>query len=177
MKRILFLLIIIFLSSRVYSQSGWQRTFFYNANEITSISKIDSTNIIAFTYDNNTCLRSSNSGLDWITYKCFDTICTIHDSKFTDSNTGWCVGEKNDLSGIIYKTTNGGFNWTRIHLDTFFWGWWCSNFINSRRKPNAETNQRTHDGGEQNNCAEKRNRECFLRDNLIVIFRWHKKTG
>ena len=131
MKRILFLLIIIFLSSRVYSQSGWQRTFFYNANEITSISKIDSTNIIAFTYDNNTCLRSSNSGLDWITYKCFDTICTIHDSKFTDYNTGWCVGEKNDLSGIIYKTTNGGFNWTRIHLDTFFWGWWCSNFINS----------------------------------------------
>lgn len=132
MKRIIFLLIIIILlTCRGYSQSGWQSTFFYNAEEITSISKIDSTNIIAFTYYNNTCIRSSNSGLNWITYKCFDTICTIRDSKFTDSNTGWCVGEKSDLSGVIYKTTDRGFNWTRIHLDSFFWGWWCLNFINS----------------------------------------------
>ena len=102
-----------------------------NPYQILSITKVDSNNTIAFTEKSNRCLRSSDNGVTWKMQTCFDTICTIYDSKFIDSKIGWCVGGKENFQNIIYKTTDGGLNWTRIHLGFPFSTLLCVDFINS----------------------------------------------
>jgi photosystem II stability/assembly factor-like uncharacterized protein len=58
---------------------------------------------------NNRVFRTTDGGNDW------DTVSTITGGsviKFINSNTGWCGGSLPVTNqSVIYKTTNGGFNW------------------------------------------------------------------
>ncbi|GEM_PF-280011 len=47
-----------------------------------------------------------NCQIGWSTQNS-NTQLNLHDLKFIDNNTGWCVGQ----NGLIIKTTNGGLNW------------------------------------------------------------------
>jgi photosystem II stability/assembly factor-like uncharacterized protein len=51
-------------------------------------------------------LHTNNAGTDWIV-QITDTIQPFNDITFTDSNTGWIVGD----SGTILHTANGGESW------------------------------------------------------------------
>src|SRR5678815_4903327 len=52
---------------------------------------------------------------------------------FTDANTGWVCGSLGTVgSGAVYRTTNGGVNWT-IQSSVFTGGknLWAIDFVNS----------------------------------------------
>lgn len=59
--------------------------------------------------------RTINSGLNWQVLSRYDSNFVTNDMKFLDFNTGFICGSSffgNEGHSLIYKTTNGGFNWT-----------------------------------------------------------------
>ena len=58
-------------------------------------------------YDHRVILRTTNSGIDWITQIDEDGF-PPHSVCFTDSNNGWVVS----TLGTILRTTNGGTTWS-----------------------------------------------------------------
>ena len=76
--------------------------------------------------DNSKILKTTNGGESWITqdYLYGDyTQRELNSFSFVSSDVGYCCGDFEDNSdylhsGIVYKTTNGGNNWTLIKRDT-----------------------------------------------------------
>jgi photosystem II stability/assembly factor-like uncharacterized protein len=106
------ILIILILSNISISQTGWIRqngntdkiledVFFVNAN--TGWIVTDSTQI----------MKTTDSGLTWVrqTLPFYTPLLAVF---FINENTGWAGGGYHFFvhSGYLYKTTNGGINWT-----------------------------------------------------------------
>jgi photosystem II stability/assembly factor-like uncharacterized protein len=127
-KKIFLITLLIFLAyiSNIYSQSSWVSTFFNNTSSFFKIVKRDNLNYLAFGNGSKYFYKSSDAGNNWssiIEYS-IDSIISVFDGQFVNSQTGWIVGQSSQTSnGVIYKTTNGGFNW--IMLNTGFDNWIC----------------------------------------------------
>ena len=58
---------------------------------------------------------TNNGGLNWIRTNSdsnFVSTFPVRTIKFLNSNTGYAAGGYFDVSGVIWRTTDGGFNWT-----------------------------------------------------------------
>lgn len=66
-----------------------------------------STGWISIPFHKDTIYRTTNWGLNWISYSTGDTN-SMTSLYFINQNTGWGVGRK----GVIKKTSNGGLNWS-----------------------------------------------------------------
>lgn len=68
---------------------------------------------------NSRVLKTSDGGLYWQTLY-VEPLIRLNKMEFLDSNTGFICGDVSDsnmivsLYGVIYKTTNGGNNWSKI---------------------------------------------------------------
>lgn len=63
-------------------------------------------------------LRSVNNGESWDTLWC-DLPYELKTISFVDDQIGWMAGEQNR----IYKTTDGGLNWSLQYVDSLFQNW------------------------------------------------------
>lgn len=58
-------------------------------------------------------MHTTNSGVNWSITPYWDSTETVTSIYFIDTLNGWLAG----FQGIIYKTSNGGINWTRDMVD------------------------------------------------------------
>lgn len=64
---------------------------------------------------NRTVYKTANFGSDWDSISFIPSFpIWLYCIEFSDSLTGWIGGEQ----GVVYKTTNGGFNWTLQNSNT-----------------------------------------------------------
>jgi photosystem II stability/assembly factor-like uncharacterized protein len=64
-------------------------------------------------------VKTTDGGLTWITQDIlYDTYRTLVSFNFVSPQIGYCSGHIENESGLVYKTTNGGNNWTIIKRDT-----------------------------------------------------------
>ncbi len=117
-KKLVLIFLVIFLTSgNLFAQSGWQKIFFSNSSGISKIVKRDSLNYFGFCNNSQYFFKSTNAGENWISQQDFkfDKVYSISDGIFVNSNTGWAVGNFDvypfPVSGVILRTTDGGFNW------------------------------------------------------------------
>ncbi len=72
--------------------------------------------------NNGTFLKTTDGGASWESTGDLPSDETFRGVYFTDTSNGWAVGYEVDISfnliGKIYKTTNGGTNWTSEYSDT-----------------------------------------------------------
>lgn len=107
MKTFIFILLITFASSSLFSQQGWLPQVSGTANNLNSIYFISETT--GFTVGNSgTILKTTNSGINWIPQTVSSS--TLYSVFFIDASTGWTVGTNGTL-GTIFKSTNSGINW------------------------------------------------------------------
>lgn len=133
---VLKLTFLVFVTSNIYSQSGWYNTFYHDYAAITCMAERDSMNFFCFSvnsYINNTYLWSTDGGNTWLSYKLSDSICQIRGCAFINPVTGWAVGYSTATGpafGVMYKTTDGGINWIKQQCDTSIRSCWTIKFIN-----------------------------------------------
>ena len=115
------------------------------SNGICGISIVDSVTAFAVGryYRPARLLKTTDKGITW-TSIVPDTslVSSLVDCKFRDANTGFIVGgyslgiaNSRFLSGraVILKTTNGGLNFTRVHITSYDSAWcWKIQFVNTK---------------------------------------------
>jgi photosystem II stability/assembly factor-like uncharacterized protein len=75
-------------------------------------------------------LKTTDGGLTWITQDIlYNTYRRLVSFNFVSPQIGYCSGYIENESGLVYKTTNGGNNWTLIKRDTLT-RFYSSFFIN-----------------------------------------------
>ncbi len=69
-----------------------------------------------FFYAGTMVLRTSNGGLNWTGSRYPDSTLVFNTIYFLDSLNGYLSG----YSGVIYKTTDAGANWSNCYIDTSY---------------------------------------------------------
>lgn len=112
------ILLFLFTSPVLYSQSGWVQQSSGTTGNLNKIFFINSsTGWIAG--DSGIILNTTNGGSVW-QRQISNTNKTLHSIAFKNKDTGWAAGgirDNNPLCQdliIILKTTNGGTNWVAI---------------------------------------------------------------
>ena len=111
MKKLIFLLTaVLIVSAPLYSQWVLQSTPTTNALEAIFVVNA---NVIYAAGDNETIIKTTNGGSNWILLRENSAGKDYLDIHFFNENTGIAVGGIYSLSrvGLISKTTNGGLNW------------------------------------------------------------------
>lgn len=107
MKTNLLMILVMTLSSQLFSQQGWQYQnsdlYSNQYGDICALNK-DTVFIIA---NEGTFLKTYNGGTDWIEQNT-SFLESFYDLSFIDSDTGYAVGQ----NGTIIKTIDGGLIWT-----------------------------------------------------------------
>lgn len=115
MKRLVFTLIVVFICSVSYSQSGWYQV--YNSSAGRSIHSIqftsENTGYASIWVYSGTgyggLLKTTNGGDNWVNLM---PAGNVWDFCFLDNNTGYIDFMKTNWNNDhIFKTTNGGINW------------------------------------------------------------------
>ena len=114
-RGLLFFLFIIFISVGTYSQwtqqvSGTQEnlhTVYFINNSVGFLGS----NIFTPPLIGGEIIRTSNGGDNWQRVL-LDTNFRVEGFYFFDQNTGFAVGGSYSMVGYIYKTINGGLNWS-----------------------------------------------------------------
>lgn len=88
----------------------WSAQTSNTTNRLNSVCFSDSINGNAFG-DSGTRLSTSNGGITWTASKVMNN--HINSAYFVNANKGWAVTESNSDTTTIYKTTNGGLNWSK----------------------------------------------------------------
>ena len=110
--------------------SNWQEIIVPVGNEAANFNRLSIINdSIIYTQgvQNNKIYKSYNFGNTW------DSVARVFGADdsytlcFPNELTGWCAGS----FGLMYKTTNGGYNWQQVDLSNFntayFRGFWFKN--------------------------------------------------
>jgi photosystem II stability/assembly factor-like uncharacterized protein len=113
-RKIFFLLIILFISKNIYSQSSWfWQQPLPQGNSLCAINFADSNNGVAIgAY--GTIVRTTDCGETWyllnnIVKNNLYSVC------FTGNNDGFICGS----SGLLLKTRNAGASWSKINIDVY----------------------------------------------------------
>jgi photosystem II stability/assembly factor-like uncharacterized protein len=109
MKKLFFLICFLFLEANVFGQ--W---FFLDSipgPDLYSCYFINSNIGYAVGLGGN-IRKTTNGGINWVD-QCVTT-CSLWSVFFTDSLTGYVVGDSCQFSTKIYKTIDGGTNWNSI---------------------------------------------------------------
>jgi len=121
MKKLL-MFIFVFLSILSASiKAQWVQQYSGNPSILFTTNFVDENNGFA-AGDNETFLRTTNGGTDWVVLHQGGSTDFHADMFFRDSQTGWTVlgGWSPFRHGYILKTTNGGDTWiTQLYLDDF----------------------------------------------------------
>ncbi|MBS1518973.1 MAG: T9SS type A sorting domain-containing protein [Bacteroidetes bacterium] len=64
---------------------------------------------------NNSVYRTTNFGTTWDSITVVQGIDDSYCIKFSSLNTGWCAG----TFGKMFKTINGGYNWSEVNLSMY----------------------------------------------------------
>lgn len=111
MKKLITVILTLFVASGALSQSGWYRiNSGVSANLNCVFFPSSSTGNIGYIAgDSGVILKTTNAGSNWysVTADSNNNFKTIH---FINSFTGWAAGGSN-ISVIVYRTTNGGNTW------------------------------------------------------------------
>lgn len=103
MKKVIFLLLVVFIYSSLHSQWIQQQTgISQNLNDICFINA----NTGIAVGSNGMMIRTTNGGLNWINVP-LTTSQNVFSSCFPSITTGYISG----YSGFVIKTTNSGINW------------------------------------------------------------------
>jgi photosystem II stability/assembly factor-like uncharacterized protein len=107
MKTNLLMILVMTLSSQLFSQQGWQYQnpdlYSNQYGDICALNK-DTVFIIA---DEGVFLKTYDGGTNWIEQNT-GYLESFYDLSFIDSDTGYAVGQ----NGTIIKTIDGGLIWT-----------------------------------------------------------------
>jgi photosystem II stability/assembly factor-like uncharacterized protein len=96
-----------------------------------------------------TFLSTSNGGMNWI-LKRIDTTANYTALYFTDANTGFISGYKGNppfYTSVLYKTVNGGNNWTLINFNSAYSSLCFRNSLTGYSAGPSGTLYKTTDGG------------------------------
>jgi photosystem II stability/assembly factor-like uncharacterized protein len=104
-KILIFLVISIFVSSKIFSHYGWITQQTNTGNHIISVF-FPTTNVGYATGWYGTILKTTNGGNNWISQN-YSYPWGFEAVYFSSENTGWITGE----GGTIIHTTNGGQTW------------------------------------------------------------------
>ncbi|MBL7129425.1 MAG: T9SS type A sorting domain-containing protein [Ignavibacteria bacterium] len=120
MKKLIPILILLFISNVALSQLGWvvyptgvngilRDVYFINANTGWVVG------------DTTAVFKTTNGGLNWTKQYIYYIIDTkIYSVKFINANTGFAAGGQHSgfyefFYAYIFKTTNGGINWNTLY--------------------------------------------------------------
>lgn len=94
-----------------YSQTGWSVQFPNTNNALRDVCFINQQTgwIVGW---NSTICKTTNSGISWVYKNPFSQSRYFQSCFFLDANTGWICGGAGNNESYIYKTTNGGNNWS-----------------------------------------------------------------
>ncbi len=121
------IILLIFLSGCIYSQSGWfilstnQGTTYYTGMQFFNSNTGYISSRSGDAHNNSgDVMKTTNGGANW-SYVFFGGV-SIYGMYFINISTGWIYGGYWDDAGRksreIFRTTNGGINFTRIYLDS-----------------------------------------------------------
>ncbi len=119
MRKLILLLVCILSFSKCYSQNGWQGVATPFAT-ILDFQFVDSQTGYICGYYGKTA-KTTNGGESWSMLSVLDTTYHVTALNFINGNTGWIGGWKSNgfpmfpFRNDIYRTTNGGLNWTLIY--------------------------------------------------------------
>jgi photosystem II stability/assembly factor-like uncharacterized protein len=117
MRKLLSILFLIILIA--YTHSQWFVQAVVTQNNLNAVTFVDSvTAYIAG--DNETILKTTNSGANWVVLHT-GSLNDFSALDFINVNTGFVVGgDWQNSHGLIFKTTNGGINWSGYSIDSGF---------------------------------------------------------
>ncbi len=130
-----------YLNHAIYSDVGMISYYnIYSLHFINSKTGWLSVLVMYVNGEHNTFIvKTTDGGLTWITQDItYDAYRTLNSFNFVSPQIGYCSGYiqggyGNYETGLVYKTTNGGNNWTLIKQDTF--SYFYSAFFINRRYP------------------------------------------
>jgi photosystem II stability/assembly factor-like uncharacterized protein len=119
MKKLIFTLIVVFICSVSYSQSGWYQVYTPPANKSIHSIQFTSENtgyasLWGYSGTGGGLLKTTNGGVNWVNKTPTGNAWAFC---FLDDNTGY-VDFWNSITNPIIKTTNGGINW--IYQDSVY---------------------------------------------------------
>jgi len=128
MKKLISILIFLFISNVVLSQSGW---IVYQTGVISTLWDIQfiNQNTGWVVGDTTAVFKSTNGGLNWMKYDIsYTTNIELYSLKFLNENTGFAAGGHHSGVGdfyyaYIFKTTNGGVNWSTLYNNNGSGSW------------------------------------------------------
>jgi len=107
-KGIFYVIIILLQINTVYAQWNWINPY-PQGNTLKSIQFVSS--LIGYAAgDGGTVLKTTNGGQTWGRLNT-GTLDDLNALFFTDTDTGYAVGENYEMEGFIIKTTDGGGSW------------------------------------------------------------------
>lgn len=111
MKRLFITVILLAISTHVYSQNYWQRVSSPASKTLFDCFFLDTTYGWAIG-DSGTIVHTSNGGQSWQLQNSGITTYAIEDIFFTGMTDGWAIANDYTFVGsIILRTTNLGQNW------------------------------------------------------------------
>jgi len=130
MKKLLLLsLVILCIASISFSQSSWVNQPYPNSPQSLGAVKFVSSTEGWVSCGNGKLLHTTNSGTNWtvVSYETTDTLFNWSDPSknlcFINASTGWIISTKGNISqwngAVVYKTTNGGVNWTKLTIPNY----------------------------------------------------------
>jgi photosystem II stability/assembly factor-like uncharacterized protein len=118
--RIIFLNLFLIVSFEMHSQ--WTPVNVGTTNDVYAVDYLDPSNI--FMVGDDGLIKSTNGGVSWTTYPLIDNFSNpilgslFYDIHFFDPNNGVASGFiATGNSEVIYKTSNGGLNWTMMNVN------------------------------------------------------------
>jgi photosystem II stability/assembly factor-like uncharacterized protein len=111
MKKLISILIFLFISNIAISQSGWYQV---NSGVTANLNCVffpstSTGNIGYIAGDSGIILKTTNAGVSWFSVTA-DSNINFNSIHFINALTGWASGGSN-ISVLVYRTTNGGNNW------------------------------------------------------------------
>lgn len=107
------LIIGLFMSGNLYSQSGWfpLSSGTYSNLYSCSFSDVNTGYVVG---DAGIFLKTTNGGINW-SINTYIADGYLRSVCFINTNTGYICGDSAYSSDFIWKTTNGGVNWSRLY--------------------------------------------------------------
>ena len=125
MRKLIFAVITFLCSCNLYSQQAWHTLFYGQALQYNCVYFIDantgwiaSSDIDGASPSSGSVMRTSNGGITWTSE---NSGVSYRNLFFINNLTGWAVGDKyvfNGVSRYIFKTTNGGVDFTEQYSET-----------------------------------------------------------